>query len=147
MLHYDSNYRLATHYSTYSHLNFSLDHLRLILSLVLCLCSSLSKEMGVTVVAIFVVYEFFILNKVQMCSVQLVEFFHICMYVCLLLTVFPQMDLASTLKLLNILQSQPKQLPKWFVRFLLRVFVITVFVVMFLVLRLKLNQGSPPFMK
>ena len=61
----------------------------------------------------------------------------------LLLTVFPQMDLANTLKLLNILQSQPK----WFVRFLLRGFVLIVFVVTFLVLRLKLNQGSPPFMR
>ena len=44
---------------------FSLDHKRLVLSLVLCLCSALSKEMGITVVAIFMVYEFFILNKVQ----------------------------------------------------------------------------------
>ena len=43
---------------------FSLDHKRLVLSLVLCLCSALSKEMGITVVAIFMVYEFFILNKV-----------------------------------------------------------------------------------
>ena len=43
----------------------SLDHLKLVLSLILCLCSALSKEIGITVVAIFMVYEFFILNKVR----------------------------------------------------------------------------------
>ena len=36
------------------------------MSLMLCLCSALSKEIGITAVAIFIVYEFFILNKVEL---------------------------------------------------------------------------------
>ena len=59
LLHFDYKFQAC-----HSLLSFSLDHKRLVLSLVLCLCSALSKEMGITVVAIFMVYEFFILNKV-----------------------------------------------------------------------------------
>ena len=43
---------------------FSSDHGKLAVSVILCLCSALSKELGITAVAVFVVYEFFILNKV-----------------------------------------------------------------------------------
>jgi len=40
-------------------------HGKLVVSLILCLCSALSKEIGITAVAVFVMYEFFILNKVE----------------------------------------------------------------------------------
>ena len=35
------------------------------MSCALCLCSVLSKEQGITVVAVCVVYDFFILHKVS----------------------------------------------------------------------------------
>jgi len=50
------------------------------------------------------------------------------------------MDLSTSLELLK-----PKKLPKWFVPFLLRAVVLVIFVVTFLILRVKLNQGQPIF--
>ena len=52
------------------------------------------------------------------------------------------MDLPSCARLLK-----SKELPKWFVPFLLRVLAMAVFAVTFLVLRVQLNKGSPNFSK
>ena len=52
------------------------------------------------------------------------------------------MDLSSCAKLLK-----SKELPKWFVPFLLRALAMAIFAVTFLILRVQLNKGSPNFSK
>ena len=100
----------------------------------LCVLSSaLSKEIGVMSAAVCLLYEYFIHNKVGFCNILQFSLSLFCF----------QVSLPALLPLLHkVWKGQP---PSWFKPFAIRVVIICVCVIVFLIFRLRLNQGSPKF--
>ena len=101
-----------------------------------CLCAVLSKEQGITIVAVGVIYEFSLIRKVT------------CLYKLVRIVMFTgcsnfQMSVVSGLKLLRTAVMERHHLPSWFNGFMVRVGILATFSISFLVLRVQLMQGGP----
>ena len=106
----------------------------MVFCLFLCLCSVLSKEQGVTVIALCLCYDFFIVHKVSNPLQQLSD----------LITCFGfQNDLRTSLSLMkSLFSSQPK--PSWWSSFLFRVAAMMSFLVMVMFVRVKIMHDRLP---
>ena len=100
------------------------------LSLLFILCSALSKEIGITAVAICLFYELLIHRKV--CIKQQSHDMYSLSLVIIQLNVG---DISAAVR--------SAQMPMWCVRLIASAFILGIFAIAFLALRLVLNQGPP----
>ena len=96
----------------------------MIVTLLLILCSALSKEIGITTVAICLLYELLIHRKVLLCIMK--QYIYCRSYF--------QLSIGDVLSALKAHQR---------LAWLLSAFIFGGFVTSFLVFRLIINQGSP----
>ena len=105
-------------------------------SMFFCLCSFLSKEQGITAMAVCIAYEMFIVLKVRHNFPKIMKHSSSNPW---------QMDFHSLFHLLKNLTSHPEKLSKPQRRFLLRAAALIVFVLAVAFIRMKLMQGTPTF--
>ena len=109
----------------------------LLLSMFLCLCSFLSKEQGITSLAVCLAYECFIVLKVSQ-HVTVVSYDHS-------MHRGMQLDVQSSLQLLRNVCWNPERVSKSQKRFILRALLLTMFAAVIAMSRISLMQGAPKF--
>lgn len=101
-----------------------------ILSLVSCVCSVLSKEQGITVLAVCICYDFFIHHKVH------------CVCFSNLINDYFQNNLCSSLAILNGFTKGI--VPVWFKCFIYRFVCLVGFFIAIMILRMKIMKAELP---